>query len=173
MYLRGSSVNGEPKASVDLSNFDRASKSRLRCAPHGRSWTHYVVGIVLHAMLFALTGPAIGAVAAGIVTGWIILAPFIIAFAYMSNTGAAAVGGACFAIATSFVVKPWKLYAIAGITGGVSAATLGSLGPRSGELVAILLLAFFGAIASIVCARLVRSLRLRADNPYFASSCKT
>jgi hypothetical protein len=155
-----------------LGNFDQIFGGRLHTAPHGRSWFHYAVGIGLHALLFALIGPAVGAMAAGFALGWIVTTPILIVFAYMTNTGTAAIAGACFAVATSVVAKPWKLYAVAGAIGAVSAAIFGSLGPNPDELGTIFL-ASFGAIAAAVCARLARRLRLRADNPYLTSSAET
>lgn len=155
-----------------MGNYYQIFGGWLQTAPHGRSWFHYAIGIGLHALLFALIGPAIGAIVAGIALGWIVTTPFLIVFAYMTNTGTAAIAGACFAVATSVVVKPWKLYAVAEAIGAVSAATFGSLGPNPDELGTIFL-ASFGAIAAAVCARLARGFRLRADNPYLISSAET
>jgi len=44
--------------------------------------------------------------AAGIALGWIMTIPILIVFAYMTNTGTAAIAGACFAVAKSVVTKP-------------------------------------------------------------------
>lgn len=138
----------------------------LKIAPHGRGWLHYLLGVALHAGVFAALGPAIGAFAIGGV--FAALVPWTLGIAYLSNVDAAALAGACVAVVSSFVTAPGRYYGMSAAIGGTTAVLLGSVGAQPQEPTGFLLLAVAGAVASAGCARVAKPLRLHPSNMFFS-----
>ena len=130
----------------------------MRRAPHGRGWVHYIVGVLLNAALFALVGPLIGSLAFG---GALTLAaaPFSFATGYVIGSYPAALTGAATAIASSFIALPSRLYIFSALVGTAATIALN----YSSDYLNTALYGVSGAVAAIVCTRLAKGLRLRAE----------
>jgi hypothetical protein len=145
-------------------------------APHGRGWLHYASSVLLHALVFAIVGPLIGALVFGaaamailandpssgllgllivVFTAW-----FTVPLAYVLGLTAAAATGAIMAVATSFLSAGW-LYAFAVAMGALMALRFGPAGQIDYPVPYEAALATAGALASAFCTLLTSGFRLR------------
>jgi hypothetical protein len=144
-------------------------------APHGRSWPHYAVGLMLNVVVYLVLGPPIGTLVvyfvfafagvSGIKTASAALgatpyfAYFMIPVGYMLVWQPALAAGVAIAIASSFIRREAWLYALAAMIGAAAAAALAP--ERWAEHYGVLAIA--GAVAAVACAFFTRGLRLRPD----------
>jgi hypothetical protein len=138
-----------------------------REAPHGHGWAHYVFGVALHALVFAVVGPGIG----GLAASGLVFAPFGLMIAYMMMIPAAALTGVIVGASTGFVHTPWKLYVLAAFAGAILACGYAMLMPlikqKQDVKYLLWLLAPSGAIAAVACTRILKQMRLTRGNKYF------
>jgi hypothetical protein len=148
-------------------------------APHGRSWEHYVIGVLINIAIFVAIGPAIGALVAlaliyasaagtsGMRGAWsgavtfVLFLPLALVGGYLKGWLAAAATGLVVAMASSWV-NSRALYAVAVVAGGVLSLVFLWIEDRTiGESRANVILAFLvGAVAGGVCTRLAKAFRL-------------
>jgi hypothetical protein len=147
-------------------------------APHGRNWPHYAVGVMLNAVVFLALGPAIGTLVVYIViaalgitdikTAYAALlatpffAFFMIPLGYTLAWQAALAAGVAIAIASSFIRRDARLYAMSAVIGAAAAVATVPVTERwAGKPAVYVFLAAAGAVAALSCTFLTRGLRLR------------
>jgi hypothetical protein len=139
-----------------------------------RSVGHYVVGVLLNAIVFAAIGPAVAAtlVCLGFSLlanlqnplGALAMAPLLLwlglPLGYWMGASAAAVTGCLVAIATSLNRRPVAVYGCAAVIGAICSATLIVHLPSGADQFPPVLLGLVGALASLACTRIARPFRL-------------
>jgi hypothetical protein len=156
-------------------------------APHGRSWVHYVLGVILNAVLFLIAGPLLGTLAGGLMLAFLSLVgnhsvltalasmalffPFALSLGYLLAWKAALITGALVAVMSSFVGKPLLLYIGSAVVGIIASLALVPANWSSNNLRSesplpsiYFILAAVGAISAVLCTRFAASIRLRPEN---------
>jgi hypothetical protein len=146
-------------------------------APHGRSYGHYLVGVLINVAIFVGLGPIVGCVvfflifgtfATGFPTGpfagmyfMVGMSLWIVPAAYLMGSFAAALTGASVAMASSWLRGSAQLYGFAIAVGGFTAMFLAQAPGRNPVSIAERVTMFaVGAIAALVCTRVARPFRL-------------
>jgi hypothetical protein len=122
---------------------------------HGHGWPAYVRMIVVHGLTFAALGPPIGAA----FSPGVIVYPVALIMAYVVSTMSAFIAGLLVGAAAPFVTQRIPLYLAGAIIGAVCAVAF-PVGMTSIDSTGIVLMyAFAGAAASLICTRITKSVR--------------
>lgn len=145
--------------------------------PDGRSWGHFVVGAILHAVVFVSIGPLIGTLVVGLVAGivgpggiygavfgfiatiWLFF--ITVPAGYYLGWKAAFFTGLTVAFMSGFVRRPVLIYALAIIVGATVALLFVPTSSQNSHTSAVISVALAGAIGAAVCARLTNWIRLQ------------
>lgn len=128
-------------------------------APRKSGWAYWIKGVLLHGLIFAAAGPAIGTIA----SPGVMLLPLALVVAYYTSTLAAFVAGCLVGAVSRFIRQPTPFYLTATVIGAVLGACVPLwMGSSSDMGNLIVIHAISGAFAGAVCSYLTKGVRRQA-----------
>lgn len=147
--------------------------------PDGRSWGHFVIDVILHAVVFVSIGPLVGTLVVGLATVadavgsggthgtlWGLITAFgllllTVPVGYYLGWKAAFLAGLAVGFMSGIVQRPALIYVLAIIVGTTVALLLVPTDDKYSHTSVVISVVLAGAISTAVCVRLTNWIRVQ------------